>query len=505
MSLSRPRLGIVCAALLAAAAVCQAADFKDVESRVTEFTLKNGMKFLVLERHQAPVASFLTWVDAGSAQEKIGSTGIAHMFEHMAFKGTSVVGTKNYAEEKLSLDRVDQAFKAFQLERDKGRNADPAKLKKLSDDFKAAQETAGHFVVSNEFGSAIEANGGKGLNAFTADDATAYFYSLPSNSAELWFYLESERWRDPVFREFYKERDVVMEERRMRTESNPIGKAVEEMLGVAYKAHPYGQPPVGHMSDLQNITRQDAEEFFKKYYQPSNMVSVVVGDVDPKEIKRLAEVYFGRIPTNPKPEPLRTVEPPQEFERRVTLKVNAQRTILIGYHKPDMNDPDNAAYDLLGSILSEGRSSRLNRSLVQDKKVAVAAAGQQGFPGEKYPNLFLFFAFVAPGKTNDDAEKAMMAEIDRTKNELVSKDELEGAKTRFRKQLIDKISSNESMALELAEWQTITGNWKNLFTYLDKLDKVTPEDIQRIAKTTFTAGNRTVAWIEPAETAQAAR
>ena len=246
--------------------------FQQVQSRITEFTLANGMKFIVLERHQAPVASFYTYVDAGSAQEKSGLTGLAHMFEHMAFKGTSTIGTKNYAEEKNSLDRVDTTFKALQAERDKGRNSNPETLKKLEGEFKAAQDTAGQFVVSNEFGQAIEQAGGRGLNASTASDKTDYFFSLPSNSAELWFYLESERFRDPVFREFYKERDVVMEERRMRTDSNPIGKAVEEFLAVAFKAHTYGQPTIGHMSDLQNLTRKDATDFFKTYYQPSNMV-----------------------------------------------------------------------------------------------------------------------------------------------------------------------------------------------------------------------------------------
>jgi predicted Zn-dependent peptidase len=244
MILSRLRLGAAIAMMLFGASLGIAADsFQQVQSRVTEFTLKNGMKVIVLERHQAPVASFLTWVDAGSAQEKIGTTGIAHMFEHMAFKGTSTIGSKNYAEEKLSLDRVDAKFKELQLERDKGSAADPEKVKKLTEEFKAAQETAGQFVVPNEFGSAIEQAGGRGLNAFTAPDETVYFYSLPSNSAELWFSLESERWRDPVFREFYKERDVVMEERRMRTESNRSERPLKSFWPSPTKPTPTASRP----------------------------------------------------------------------------------------------------------------------------------------------------------------------------------------------------------------------------------------------------------------------
>ena len=232
--------------------------------------------------------------------------------------------------------------------------------------------------------------------------------------------MESERFRDPVFREFYKERDVVMEERRMRTDSNPIGKLIEEFQTTAYTAHPYKEPTIGFPSDLNNFTRQDAIEFFRKYYQPSNLTSVIVGDVDPKEIKRLAETYFGRIPSGPKPDPVRTVEPVQVAERLITLRVNAQRLVIMGYHKPDINDPDNAVYTAIGSILSDGRSSRLDRSLVQKDKVAIQAGGFPGFLGQKYPNLFLFFAFVAPGKTNAEVEKAMNAQIDKLKTEPVN-------------------------------------------------------------------------------------
>jgi predicted Zn-dependent peptidase len=483
--------------------LCADDSFKEVESRVSEFTLKNGMKFIVFERHQAPVVSFYTYADVGSAQEHVGITGLAHMFEHMAFKGSTRVGGKNYAEEKLSLDRVDDTFRAFQKERDKGRTADPAKLKQLEDQFKAAQETAGKFIEPNEFGQTISKAGGHGLNASTSADKTDYFYSLPSNSTELWFYLESERFREPVFREFYKERNVVSEERRMRTESAPIGKLVEEFLAIAYKAHPYGQPTVGHMSDLDNFTRKDAMDFFKTYYQPSNLTAVIVGDVDPKEAKRFAQMYFEPIPSGPKPEPVRTIEPPQEFERRVTVRLAAQRVLIVGYHKPDINDPDNAVYETLGSLLSEGRSSRLHTALVQNKKLAVNAFGGPGFPGQKYPNLFLFGAFTAPGKTNEELEKAMMQEIERLKNEPVSPEELEGVKTRARVGVINLLKENSPMAGELAQWQVLTGDWRNMFRYLDKLNAVTPADIQRVAKKTFTPGNRTIGVIEPLETAEA--
>jgi predicted Zn-dependent peptidase len=473
-------------------------EFREIESRVTEFTLKNGMKFLVLERKKAPVASFVTYADVGSAQEVKGITGLAHLLEHMAFKGTDKIGTKDYARERVALEKVEQAYAALREEKRKGAKADPEKLKKLEEAFRQAQEEAGKYVASNEFGEAVERAGGRQLNATTAADRTMYFFSLPSNHMELWFWLESERFLNPVFREFYKERDVVMEERRLM-ESQPVGKLLEEFLAAAYKAHPYGEPVIGHMSDLENLTTADAVAFFRKYYIPSNLVAAVVGDVDPKRVRELAERYFGRIPGGPKPEPLRTVEPPQEAERRVTMWLRAQRMVLMGYHKPDINHPDDAVYDAISSLLSEGRSSRLYRGLVRDRKVATQVAGFPGLPGQKYPGLFIFFAMTAPGRTNQEVEKAIEEELERLIKEPVSKEELDGVKRRARASLLRELDDNLGLAIQLSSMQALTGDWRSLFRQLDKINAVTPEDIQRVAKATFTRTNKTVAVIEPLE------
>ena len=490
--------------LICAAATTRAwAQFKDIESHVTEFTLKNGMKFIVLERHEAPVAAFLTYANVGSAQEVKGITGLAHLFEHMAFKGSRHIGTKDARAEQAALVKVDAAFLALRDERLKGAKGDPEKLKRLEAAFQAAQDDAGKFVTQNEFGDAIERAGGHGLNAQTAADQTIYFFSLPSNESELWFYLESERFLDPVLREFYQEKEVVMEERRLSVESQPQGKMIEEFLAVAYKAHPYGEPTVGHMSDVQNITRADAAAFFKRYYIPNNLIAVIVGDVDPRRMKALAEAYFERIPRGPEPEPLRTVEPPQEGERRVTLRLQSERMLVIGYHKPDVNDADNAVYDAIGSLLSDGRSSRLSRSLVRDQKLAVDVGGFPGFPGQKYPGLFLFYAFAAPEHTNAELERAWEREAERLRKEPVSAAELEGVKRRARANLLRSLDDNSGMAQALATWQGLTGDWHNLFKQVDKINAVTPAYVQRVAKVMFTPSNRTVGTIEPAEPAAA--
>ncbi len=502
MTLSRLSVRcLVVAGFLAVALPATAQDeFKEIESRVNEFTLANGWKFIVLQRHQAPVAAFLTYADVGAAQEVTGYTGLAHLFEHMAFKGSSKIGTNNAAAEKVALAKVDEAYNTLSDERRKGSKADPEKIKKLEQAFKDAQEAAGKFVVPNEFGEAIERAGGRGLNAFTSSDSTNYFFSLPSNEAELWFWLEAQRFGDPVLREFYKERDVVMEERRLG-ESQPIGRLIEEFEAISYKAHPYHEPVVGHMSDLKNLTRHDGEAFFKKYYTPRNLTSVIVGDVTLQQVRALAEKYFGPIPAGQKEEPLRTVEPPQTGERRVALRLQSQRVYIEGYHKPDINDPDNAVYDAIGSLLSDGRSSRLYRSLVRDKKIATVAGGFPGFPGQKYPGQFLFYAFPAPGHSNDEVQKALRVEIERLKTEPVSAEELDGVKRRTRAGIIRGMGDNFALARTLASYQVLTGDWRTAFRRLQKTAAVTPADIQRVAKATFVFDNRTIAEIEPLEAA----
>ena len=473
-----------------------AQNLAEFEKNLTEFSLKNGLKFLVLERHEAPVISFHTYVDVGSVNEVKGITGMAHIFEHMAFKGTRTIGTRNYQAEAKAMARVDSIFMEIKRERWKGRRADPERLKMLQKLFEEAQQEAEKYVVHDEFEEILTREGASGLNASTSWDATRYVVSLPSNRLELWMSLESDRFYEPVLREFYKEKSVVMEERRLRTDNQPVGRLVEEFLAVAYKAHPYGEPVIGHMSDLETITRPEARRFFHTYYIPSNMTIAIVGDVDPDQVKKLARIYFGRIPSGPKPEPVETVEPPQPGKRCVILKDPSQPFLLIGYHKPDINHEDNAVFDAITDIMGVGRTSRLYRSLVRDKKIAVAASAVQGIPGNKFPGLFLFYAVPAKGHTNEECEKAIYEEIDRLKSEPVTAGELKKAKTRSRANLIRQLESNAGLAGELAFYGTVTGEWRNLFNPLEKIKAVTAADIQRVAKTYFTEKNRTVGVIE---------
>jgi predicted Zn-dependent peptidase len=481
-------------ALVATGASAQ--DLASFEKRTSMRTLDNGLTVIILERHDAPVFSYATMINTGSAQEVPGITGLAHMFEHMAFKGSDRIGSTNWEAERAALAKVEEAYTAYDQARRAETGRDEAEVKQLEQAWKDAITEADKFAKGDEFSEVVDRAGGVGMNAFTSSDMTGYFFSMPSNRFELWAFLESERFRHPVFRQFYKERDVVTEERRMRTESSPFGRLIEQYLGTAFIAHPYGFAGVGWPSDLQSFSATDALAFAKKHYVPSNMVIAIVGDVNPAEAWPMIEKYFGRLPKAPKPEALRTVEPPQIGERMVILRETAQPLYMEGYHRPAATHPDNATYDVIAMLASSGRTSRLYRSLVRDKKIAAAAAGLNGFPGEKYPNMFTFYGVTTPGHTPDEIGAAIQAEIERLKTEDVPADELQSVKTRVKAGLIRGLANNSGLALNLASYQTLYGDWRELFREVDRIDKVTSADIKRVAAATFTQPNRTIAKLE---------
>jgi len=469
---------------------------KLLEARTTVKVLPNGLTLILSERHEAPVFSFYTLVNAGSANDPGGESGLAHMFEHIAFKGTDQIGTTNYAAEKVALAKVETAYAAYDAELRKRVGQDPARLAALKAKFEAAVDAAQAYVVPNQFSEIAEANGAVGLNASTSEDSTQYFWSMPSNRLELWAYLESSRIGWPVAREFYKERDVVQEERRMRIDSSPQGRMVEEFLAAAYMAHPYGRPGVGWESDISQVSATEAEAFHKKYYVPANIVVAVVGDLDTKTALPMLEKYFGRIPAGPKPEPMTTIEPAQHAERTVVLHEATQPIYLEGYHRPDYLNPDDAVYSAITDIFSNGRTSRLYRSLVRDQKLALEAEGFSGFPGVKFPGLFAFYAVPQSGHTAAEMAPAIHKELERLKSEDVSDAELERFKSRARADLLRTLGDNDSLASELADYQTRFGDWRQLFRELAQIDAVSKADIRRVAAKTFVASNRTETSIE---------
>ncbi len=472
-----------------------AQDLAEFESQVTEFTLDNGLKFIVLERHEAPVVTCYTHANVGAVDEVTGITGLAHLFEHMAFKGTKTIGTQDYQAEAVAMAKVDEAFMVLKRAKE-AIKPDSQRVAELTEQFQKAQDEAEQYLVHDEFDEILKQAGAAGLNAGTSSDYTVYFVNLPSNKLELWMVMESDRFLNPVLREFYKEKNVVMEERRMRTESSPVGKLLEEFLAVAYKAHPYGRPVIGHMSDIETLTRDEAKAFFRDYYGASNLTMAVVGDVDPEQVKTMAQTYFGRLPRRPKPDPVETVEPPQVGPRCVTVEDPSQPFVLIGYHKPGINHPDNAVFDAITDVMGVGRTSRLYKTLVKEKQIAMYASGFQGMPGNKYPGLFLFYAVPARGHTNQECEEAIYTEVQRLKDAPITEQELEKAKTRARAGLIRELDSNSGLAGELTFYEVLTGDWRNLFKQLEQIDAVTVEDIQRVAQEYFTTTNKSVGIIE---------
>ena len=480
-------------------------DLKSFEQRITTKVLPNGLTLIICERPDAPVFSFNTLVDAGDVNDPTGESGLAHMFEHLAFKGTTEIGTKDYPAEKVALEKVEAANDAYEAEYLKPVGRDDQKLAELKKAFLAAQAEAEKYVIPNQFTEVAEANGVNDLNAETGLDDTQYFWSMPENRLELWAWMESGRLADVVPREFYKERDVVMEERRMRVDSDPIGRLIEQFVATAYVAHNYGRSSIGWPSEVGQITATEAMAFHKKYYAGGDVVVAVVGDVDAKTAMPMLEEYFGRVPAGPKPEEMTTVEPKQFAEKSLVIQEQTQPFYIEGYHRPSYKDPDDAVYDAIGDIMSNGRVSRLYRSLVEQQQIAAEAQGFSPFPGEKYPSLFAFYAVPLPGHTPAEMRDAIHKEIEKLKTTDVTDAELQMYKTRTRADLLRGLGDNSGLAASLAAFQTRYGDWRELFLQLDKVDKVTKADIRRVANLVFVPSNRTTAEIDTEPPAAAAK
>lgn len=475
-------------------AFSQSQDLESFEENVTEFTLDNGLTFIVIERPVAPVVSFVTHVDVGGVNEPIGHTGMAHIFEHMAFKGTDYIGTTNWEEEKKVIEELDQTYQQW-LQESYSPSPDSANLEQLWDRFTELQEQADQYVVNNEYSQIIDRNGGTGMNAGTGADLTIYYYSLPENRMELWFSLESGRFKNPVFREFYKEKEVVREERRSSVESQPLGRLIEEFLAVAYTAHPYGSPVVGWNSDITATTIEDAREFYETYYVPSNITISIAGDVQVDEVREMAETYFGDLEEGPEAPPVYTKEPEQRGERRFSIQGQSQPILLMGYHTVAQDHPDAKALEILGSIISSGRTSRLYKRLVEEEQLALTVQAFNGYPGTKYETMFLTYALPNQGIDVDTLESAIHEEIQKVKDGELTQQELQRAKTNARANLVRSLDSNSGLAQAFAIAEGQQGDWRKVFTDIEELNTVTLSDLERVANTYFTKDNLTVGTI----------
>lgn len=466
----------------------------EMRLNVVEHDLENGMKILILERHTSPVVSFYLRFKVGSVDEHPGITGIAHLCEHMMFKGTKNVGTWDYEAEAPLLAKIDSVAQEWRAEVECTKHplyrGDTPRLEELRQEIAEVQQEEKDYVIKDELWETYMKNGGVQLNASTGNDGTQYYVSLPANTIELWAYLESDRIANPIFREFYSERDVVIEERRLRTDDQPWGKLWEEFYAAAFTAHPYSWPVVGSATDIQMILREDVERFFRTYYAPNNTIAVIVGDVNPERVIDLCERYFGPIPAQEPPPPVITEEPPQTGERRVTVQFDAEPIVAIGYHVPGGGDPDQPVLEVMASLLSEGKTSRFYKNIVE-KKLATSVNAYAPF--SRYPELFTVTATPLKPHSTQEVEEAIYVELEKLKTEPVSEWELEKFANQLEADFIRGMKSNMGMAWRLGNYQALVGDWRHLLRHKKELGAVTPEDIMRIAKRYLNDHNRTVA------------
>jgi predicted Zn-dependent peptidase len=475
-------------------------DFSTVESKIVEHKLTNGLTLIIYPKHDAPVISCYTHVNYGGAEDPLGSMGISHMFEHMAFKGNTEIGTTDYRKEKKWMDEEDRIFELILDERAKGALADSDRLAALDAQMKAATDSAARYIVNNEYSQLLEMEGVVGKNAGTSRDATVYYMSLPSNKLELWMYLESTRFLEPVLREFFQEKQVVAEERRYRVESSPTGRLFQsEYVGLAFNAHPYGKCLTGEMTEIQNYSRAAMRRQIENEYVPGNMVVSIVGDVDPKNAIKLAEKYFGRLIDRKRSRPLMIDEAEPYGVRTTTLYENAQPLFVMGYRIPANTHPDWHALDALSSYLGSGRTSVLYKKLVKEDKTAVEVGAFTGYPASKYASLFSVLCIPSNESSNSANMETILAEIEKVRNELIPESELEKIKAQSKSDFINLLGSNNGMAGQLAAFQARTGNWRDLFKELDKINSLTTEDIRRVAQLYLDPSRRVVGSIEKPE------
>ncbi|MDG1500053.1 MAG: pitrilysin family protein [Planctomycetota bacterium] len=468
-----------------------------LQASVTEHTLDNGWTFLIVPREGAPVASFHTYIDVGGVFEDDGATGMAHMFEHMAFKGSARLGSLDWEEEELALDKLEKAYLRLRRMRKTGREGAIAKAKQT---FLVAQKKAASLVDAEAFSKILEeAGGSSSLNASTSAEETRYVVSLPSNQIELWCWMERERFHEPVLREFYKERDAVMEERRMRVESSPFGKLIEELLAKAFTTHPYRRPVIGYEADLNNFSRTDAQAFYAKHYGVRRFTTAIVGDVDPITLVPLLERYFSDLAAGPEPTEVDVTEPKQDAERRVDVTFPAMPIVMAAWHVPSRSHPDSVALNLGLSILGQASASRLETSLVRGSGQAADAGADGGLPGDRYPNLAFVYGIPTEDTPIEELEAGIYQVMDTFTREGPTPAELAGAKNRARASLLRGLQDNEALAADLCEWQSKSGDWRNLFGQPSALAEVTANDIQRVFARYFTQQARTVATLVPAK------
>ena len=505
----RPILAVVPAMLLALAASATApaaapvATAAKAQVPVETFTLDNGMTFLLVRRPEKTTVTAGWVAHVGSANEKPGMTGISHLFEHMMFKGSHILGTTNIQRDLEIIteqERIQEQIRTLtEKQRERWRRGEiddpfdpktrPEELAELEKKFQALVEEQRGLMVKDEFDKVYTEAGASQMNAFTNTDMTVYFITVPSNKVELWFWMESDRLASPVFREFYSERDVVHEERRLRTESTPTGKFDEMFESMFWESHPYKWPTVGWPSDLRAISKAQADDYFSTYYAPNNLTAAIVGNFETAQVKELARRYFGRIPRGQKaPPPVVTLEMEQLAEKRMDAECDCQPQATVWYHTVPFRHKDSYALDVLSGLMN-GQTGRLQKSLVLDKKIATNASASQN--SLKWAGSFAFTAESKGGATPEQLESAWYDEVKRITDESIPAEELQKVKNQIAANAFRRLDSPFFLMIQLLVYDGL-GDWTYLQDWADKTSAVTVDDVKRVAAKYLVRENRTV-------------
>ena len=471
----------------------------EVSLDVKEHVLANGMKILMIPKPGVPRVVCHVYFKVGSINEHPGITGSAHVHEHLMFKGTRVMGVTDFAKDSEIDRKIDGLMSQIYREKYWKTSGDTAKIdawqKEVNDLVKAEKQ----YIIKDDLWTQYMKNGGTGLNASTSQETTGYYVTLPSNKVELQMLLESDRMMNAYFREFYSEKDVLMEERRL-SENRPGYFFDEQVNAVFYAASPYHWEVVGWMDDLKKMTKEDLVEFHNTYYVPNNAVAIYVGEFDPANIIAMAEKYFGRIPKGPDLEPIRDGEPPQYSEKRMYGEGPAPTSLTMMFHVPPDGSPDTAALSVLASVLGSGGggfrggmgggggTGRLYKTLVRDKQMAVNASASSR--PQWYVGSFQFSATprMDKGVQSEDLEKEIWVEVDKIKKDGVTEEELQKAKNRGEAMFIRSLGSTMGLASRIGRAELNRG-WRSVLTDLEALKKVTSDDVKRVAAKYFVKDN----------------
>lgn len=462
----------------------------DLASRVRPFKLSNGMRWLLVERPELPIFSGLVMVRAGGVDESAGKTGLAHMFEHMAFKGSPSVGTSDYQKELPLLKKIARLGREMSAESQK-ENPDPQKIAELKKQIEELNQEQSRYIVKDEVWQTLTQKGASDLNAFTTKDATAYHASMPRSEFPLWASLFSEMVFRPVMREFYQERDVVMEERRLRYDNSPQGFLLERLIELAFPKGPYHWAPIGHAKDLQGLTVEDAQAFHRKFYIPRNIAGVLVGDIPLPQAKSVLEKYFGRFPARPSPGEVSFKSFAFQGGKKEKVAFDAEPLLAMAFYKPRAPARDDYLFDMFYDLLCDGRTARFPLHLVKEQKVATSVYCSVSFPGNRLDNLFVIFAAPGPGKSLEALEEAINRELEKIGEDL-QESELERVRAQVLYDSLWNLEDNMELAEQLATAEAILNDWRYVPDYSKVIGSVSREELVKAAKKYFRPENRVV-------------